>query len=263
MGISRHIFFSIASCCIVFMFSACHRNEYRLFMTQSNLENDSIRTLLKEESPVFKIRTNDILEISVYTGKGERIIDPDKEYMSSGPKNLAAGSDKEIHQQYLVQKDGSVFLPMVGRVVLVGNSIHEADSILSIQYDNYYKDSYVRLAIVNKRVLVFGPLGGKVIKLENENVNLVEALALYGGLTTEMRSDRIRIVRGSLSNPDVELVDLSTVSGMMKAQLKLLPGDIVYVEPYKNILRETMQDILPAVSLLVSLLTLLVIVNNR
>lgn len=262
MIISRHIF-SFALCALVFICSSCLRNEYRFFLTETDVVNDSVRTLLKEDNPVFTIRANDILELNVYTSKGERIIDPDMEYASSGAKNQSSVAKKEKTEQYLVQKDGSVFLPMIGKTVLAGKTIYEADSLLSSKYDSYYKDSYVKTTIINKRIVVFGPVGGKVIKLDNENVNLVEALALYGGLNTEMRSDKIRIVRGDLTNPDVEIVDLSSIDGMRKAQLKLLPGDIVYIEPVKKIFRETMQDILPAVSLLVSLLTLLVLVNNQ
>lgn len=260
MSISRSFYFSI-TLSVIFLFCSCIRKEYRFFRTETNLVNDSIQNLLKESNPVFTIRPNDILELNVYSSKGERIIDPDLEYLSSA-SGTSTPTTIETKEQYLVQKDGSVYLPMVGKVLLSGFSISSADSLLSVAYNAYYKDSYVKTSIVNKRILVFGPMGGKVVKLENEDVNLVEALALYGGLNTEMRTDNIRIVRGDLANPDVEVIDLSTISGLRKAQVKLLPGDIVYIEPVKNIFRQTMQDILPAVSLLVSLLTLLVLVNN-
>ena len=242
------------------LFSSCVRKEYRFFRTDGDIVNDSIQALLKESNPIFSIRTNDILELRVYSSKGERIIDPDREY--SNLNSGAAGIVEVVKEQYLVQKDGSVFFPMIGKVLLAGLTIYDADSILSVKYNSYYKDSYVKTTIINKRIIVFGPVGGKVIPLSNENVNLVEALALYGGLNIEMRTDNIRIIRGDLTNPQVDLIDLSTIPGLRKAQCKLLPGDIVYVEPIKNIFRQTMQDILPAVSLFVSLLTLLILVKN-
>jgi len=221
--------------------------------------NDSIQALLKESGPVFTIRKNDIIELNVYSSKGERIIDPDQEYLLTGQSSIAPLGKTE---QYLVQKDGSVFLPMIGKVYLDGIYITDADSLLSSRYNAYYKDSYVKTKIVNKRIIVIGPLGAKVIKLENEDVNLVEAMALYGGLNENMHSDRIRLLRGNLSHPDVQLINLSTIDGMRKAQHKLLPGDIIYIEPIKRVFRETMQDVLPAISLTVSLLTLLVLINR-
>ena len=224
--------------------------------------NDSIQALLKEGNPIFTVRKNDIIELNVYSSKGERIIDPDQEYLMATQNANAVSLTKT--EQYFVQKDGSVFLPMIGRVELDGLSIHNVDSLLSARYSAFYKEAYVKTRIVNKRVIVIGPLGAKVIKLENEDVNLVEAMALYGGFTTDMRSDRIRLLRGSLSNnPDVQVINLSTIEGMRTAQHKLLPGDIIYIEPIKRVFRETMTDILPTISLAVSLLTLLVLINRK
>jgi polysaccharide biosynthesis/export protein len=240
---------------IVLFHSGCIRNEYRLFRTEHNLMNDSIQQLLKEDNPIFTIRQNDLIELNVYSSKGERIIDPDQEYVIALPVTKT--------EQYFVQKDGSVFLPMVGRVVLGDLTLRAADSLLADRYSAFYKDSYVKTSIVNKRIIVIGPTGAKVIKLENEDVNLIEAIALYGGLTIDMHTDRIRLIRGNLSNPDVQLINLSTIDGMRAAQHKLLPGDIIYVEPIKRVFRETMTDILPTVSLAVSLLTLLVLINRK
>lgn len=223
--------------------------------------NDSIQAVLKEDNPIFTVHKNDILELNAYSSNGERIIDPDQEYASTsnGGSSAAAVSKAE---QYFVQRDGTVFLPMIGRINLEGLSLRETDSLLSNRYNEFYKGAYIKTRIVNKRVIVIGPTNAKVIKLENEEVNLIEAMALYGGLNENMRTDRIRLVRGNPSNPDVQLIDLSTIDGMRKAQHRLLPGDIIYIQPIKRVFRETMTDILPIVSLAVSLLTLTLLINR-
>ncbi|HSZ71807.1 MAG TPA: polysaccharide biosynthesis/export family protein [Cytophagaceae bacterium] len=248
---------------VTLVMTSCYvRKEYRMFRTEQSFMNDSIQKVLREEkSPIFTIHENDIIELNVYSSKGERIIDPDQEYFlaSKGTSSMALTKT----EQYIVQKDGSVFLPMVGKVYLDGLYVTAADSLLSTRYNEFYKDSYVKTRLINKRIIVIGPMGGKVIKLENENINLIEAMALYGGLNENMHSDRIRVLRGDLSNPDVQLINLSTIDGLRKAQHKLLPGDIIYIEPIKRVFRDTMTDILPAISLTVSLLTLLVLINSR
>jgi len=260
MKLKRSLFFFCLLVQFSLLLSGCIRNEYRLFRTEQNFMNDSIQQLLKKDNPIFTVHPNDIIELNVYSSGGERIIDPDQEYLMAANGNAALVTKTE---QYLVQKDGSVFLPMVGRVVLGGQILRAVDSLLSVQYSSFYKDAYVKTSIVNKRVMVFGPAGAKVIKLDNENVNLIEAMALYGGMSTDMHTDRIRLIRGNLSNPDVQVINLSSIDGMRTAQHKLLPGDIIYVEPIKRVFRETMTDILPTVSLAVSLLTLLILINNQ
>lgn len=261
MKFTRLLFFFASILQLGLLLSGCVRNEYRLFRTDQNLLNDSIQAVLKENNPIFTIHKNDIIELSVYSNKGERIIDPDQEYASSSSTGSNAVPSKT--EQYFVQRDGTVFLPMVGRVGLEGLSLRETDSLLSSRYNVFYNGAYVKTRIVNKRVIVIGPTGAKVIKLENEDVNLIEAMALYGGLNDNMRTDKIRLIRGDLVNPDVQVIDLSNIIGMRKAQSKLLPGDIIYIQPIKRVFRETMTDILPIVSLAVSLLTLMILISNN
>lgn len=260
MKFTRLLFFFASILQLGLLLSGCVRNEYRFFRTEQNFRNDSIQALLKMDNPVFTIHRNDIIELNVYTSNGERIIDPDQEYLIAASSSVSASAKPE---QYFVQKDGTVFLPMVGRIHIEGLTLRETDSLLSTRYNTFYKSSYVKTHIVNKRVIVIGPAGAKVIKLENEDVNLVEAMALYGGLNADMHTDRIRLLRGNLSNPDVQVINLSTIDGMRTAQHKLLPGDIIYIEPIKRVFRETMTDILPSISLAVSLLTLLVLITRQ
>ena len=259
MRFTRPLFFFAGILQLGLLLSGCLRNEYRLFQTDHNLLNDSIQAVLKENNPIFTVHKNDILELNVYTNKGEKIIDPDQEYVLSNANAVTLNKT----EQYFVQRDGSVFLPMVGRIELEGLSLRQTDSLLSNRYNAFYNGAYVKTRIVNKRVIVIGPLGAKVIKLENEDVNLIEAMALYGGLNENMRTDRIRLIRGDLVNPDVQVIDLSNIIGVRKAQTKLLPGDIIYIQPIKRVFRETMTDILPIVSLAVSLLTLMILINNN
>jgi polysaccharide export outer membrane protein len=261
MKFTRQLFFFAAFLQLGLLLSGCLRNEYRLFRTDHNLLNDSIQAVLKEDNPIFTVHKNDILELNVYSNKGEKIIDPDQEYVSSSTTGSSVALNRT--EQYFVQRDGTVFLPMVGRVQLEGLSLRQADSLLSSRYSEFYNGAYVKTRIVNKRVIVIGPMGAKVIKLENEEVNIIEAMALYGGLNENMRTDRIRLIRGDLTNPDVQVIDLSNIIGMRKAQSKLLPGDIIYIQPIKRVFRDTMTDILPAISLTVSLLTLLVLINRK
>ncbi len=262
MKLTRHFFFLGCILQLGLLLSGCVRNEYRFFRTDKSFMNDSIQALLKEDNPIFTVHKNDLIELNVYTSNGERIIDPDQEYLITNSSANANVMTKT--EQYFVQKDGTVFLPMIGRISLDGLTLRETDSLLASRYNAYYKNSYVKTRIVNKRIIVIGPTGAKVIKLENEDVNLVEAMALYGGFSTDMRTDRIRLIRGNLSNnPEVHLINLSTIEGMRAAQHKLLPGDIIYIEPIKRVFRETMTDILPTISLAVSLLTLLVLINRK
>lgn len=164
--------------------------------------------------------------------------------------------------QYLVQPNGEVRLPMVGNTYLQGYTLYQADSLLARVYNEFYKESFVITRFVNKRVVVLGATGGQVIPLLNENMNVLEVLALAGDITGRGKAHNIRLVRGDLQDPQVQLIDLSTISGMQEASLNVQSGDIIYVEPVRRILPETIRDITPVMGLVANALTLLIVIIN-
>ena len=72
------------------------------------------------------------------------------------------------------------------------------------------------------------------MQLQNENTTLFEVLAQTGGIFSEGNASRIKIIRGDLKNPNIYLVDLSTIDGMKQADLNMQAGDIIYIDPFIN-----------------------------
>jgi protein involved in polysaccharide export with SLBB domain len=149
-----------------------------------------------------------------------------------------------------------VVLPMVNRVRVSNLSLLQADSVLKISYEAFYKDVFVTTRVTNNRVVVLGAPGGKVISLENDNMNLLEVLAMAGGIDGGGggnlyryggKANNIRIIRGDLKNPQVEQIDLTTLAGMRRANLQMEPNDIVYVEPVRRPFLEFLTDAAPAI----------------
>jgi polysaccharide export outer membrane protein len=198
----------------------------------------------------YKIQINDQLEIRVYTNEGERIIDPD--YVLQG--EIANNNIQREEIRYFVDKEGMVKIPMVGQVKLEDLTTREAEQLLEKSFSNYYKDPYVIVNFKNKRVIVLGKPGGQVINLTNEDM-------MAGGLGKDSKAQNIRLIRGDLKDPEVQIIDLSTIEGMMKADLKVYSGDIIYVEPVVRGFSEGTRDILPIISVLASLVALIVAIQ--
>ena len=102
-------------------------------------------------------------------------------------------------------------------------------------------------------MIVFGPSGGQIIPLENENMNLLEILAISKEINNKAYADNIRLIRGSLSNPNVQVINLTTIEGMKKANLSVRPNDIIYVEPKQVLAGQALREnVLPYVTVLTS-----------
>ncbi|WMJ72715.1 polysaccharide biosynthesis/export family protein [Cytophagaceae bacterium ABcell3] len=229
-----------------------------MFRTEHEYIIDSLRKDIQTDKN-YIIQQNDYLTIQVYSNKGEHIVDPTSELFNN--QNQNRDRNKNL-PSYLVRTNGYVKCPMVGDVYLEGYSLNQADSILEIEYGKFYQDVFVSTKLINKRVIVLGPMGGKLIPLENENINLIEVIAMYGGIQENGKAYNIKIIRGPLNNPDVQIVDLSSIEGMRKASLDMRPNDIVYIEPVRRVFIETARDISPFVGILTSILTLIIIFNN-
>lgn len=201
----------------------------------------------------YVISKNDLLKLSVYTNKGELIVDPEYKLFKDIP---AQAGVQRPDPAYLVDINGVAKFPLIGELKVEGLTLRQAEAILQKEFTNYYKDSFVRLEYINKRVVVLGAPGGKVIPLTNDRVTVAEILALAGGINNDGKAHNIRLIRGE----QAFLLDFSTLQGYQKANMTVEPGDIVYVEPIRRPASEALRDYGPLVSIVTSLTTLMVVV---
>jgi len=228
-----------------------------LFKLDDSFVPIQIESLVQAAESNYLIRQNDFLNIEVYTNKGEIIIDPNNELLTNKSANLR---ENRYIPDYLVTNDGYVKLPIVGAVKLEGLTLREAETLLEEEYSEYYKDAYVLVSYTNKRVTVLGAPGGLVIPLENENVNLLEVIALAGGVPKNAKGQNIRLIRGDLNDPEVFLIDLSTVEGMKSSLIPVEAGDVIYIEPVRRPVTESVRDLAPVIAVITSTITLIILI---
>jgi polysaccharide export outer membrane protein len=254
-------FFGLTSCGIL--------NQNNMFKTDGEVVNDTILNAISNAEKNYIIKKNDYLDITVYTNKGERIVDPNQEMvkqLGSGSSTVSTGIDKI---KFLVETNGEVKLPLLGYLYVEGYTLRKLDSLLQTKYSEYYTEAFVVSKVLNKRVFVLGNAGSKsdliakVIPLENENMTLVEVLVLAGGLDHLAKSNKIRLIRGDLKKPNVYLIDLSTIQGVRNSQLNIQPNDIVYVERQRRVVTQFLTEILPVISLVNTILLFYVVIKTR
>lgn len=215
-------------------------------------EQPVIKQQAEQAQRNYVIQANDYLKLAVYTNNGERIIDPDLELYKDMP--VQTGNIKP-DPTYLVDVNGVVKFPKLGELSLKGFTIREAEALLQKAYKEFYTDAFVTLQYINKRVVLLGAPGGAVVPLVNENVTLVEILALGKGIDNFGKAHNIRVLRGD----DIYLVDFSTIEGYRKGNMIMQHGDIVYVEPVRRPVSEAARDYGPILSLAVSISTLIIV----
>lgn len=233
----------------ILMLSSCNINPSVMFKVPKGYQYANDQTIGNVE---YRIAANDILGFSVYTNDGFKLVD-----LTTSVSTLTGVTQSNANTQtrFIVESDGMVKLPIIGKVKIEGLTVRDAEKLLEDQFSTFYNKPFVLLTVINRRVLVFPGSGGsgRVVNIENENTNLIEALALAGGISATGKAWKIRLIRGDLRNPKVMLIDLSTINGMRQSNLLLQANDIIYVEPVPRVSQELLTQITPIVGIITSL----------
>lgn len=273
---------------VIFLLGSCkYYKQDILLKSDGSVQGEAVQARLSEANKNYVTAPGDWIAFKVYTNEGELLIDPNMELAKElgGGANVAGTGNMAMMNtsltggvgglgggmlpgslQYLVKSDGFSDLPMIGRVKIAGYTYRQLDSVLAKEYSKFYEGAYVLSRIMNRRVVMLsngdddGSTRAQVITLTNENTSLLELLAMSGGIGKFARADRIRIIRGDLKNPEVLIIDLSTIEGMKAANLTIYPNDIVYIEPGRRNFFEFMKDATVATSLLSITTTIIALV---
>lgn len=222
-----------------------------MFKVPKNYEYANEQTIGNVE---YRITPNDIIAFSVYTNDGFKLID-----LTTSATSVTApmtSMNNGVNQTlFLVEPDGQIKLPIIGKVKISGMTVREAEKNLETQYATFYNKPFVMIRVTNRRVMVFSGSGGlgSVVTLDNENTHLIEAIARAGGITNTGKAYKIKLIRGDLRNPKVMLIDLSTIEGMKQSNLMLQANDIIYIEPVPRMSQEILQQLTPIIGVITSL----------
>lgn len=199
----------------------------------------------------YKIAPNDAVLYRVFTNDGFKLID------LASTTNVVFRSDIDV----IVESDGSVKMPGIGRLQIAGLTINEAEKLLEEKYSEFYVKPFVTLRVNNKRVIVFPGSSGtaKVITLTNNNTTVLEAIASVGGIPEDGKAYKTKLIRNNPEpgkKPAVYLLDLSRIEGLALGNTKVQANDIIYIEPRYRPLKTFSSEIAPLLSIITSLLIL-------
>ena len=221
-----------------------------MFKTPKNFVYAKDTTASDQITP-YLIHANDWLEMHIFSNDGFRLVDVTSSNITSSASSEGIA--------YIVEENGEVKLPVIGRIMLKGVSTKDAENLLQEKYSFYYKDPFVVLRVVSRQAIVFQGDGGRgvLIPLKNDHTTLFEALALAGGLSDFSKANRIKIIRGDVKNPDVYFADVSTLEGLRNSTLQIYPNDIIYIDSGSNFRKRITSDFLPYVSVITTFLVLI------
>ena len=147
---------------------------------------------------------------------------------------ITTWKDAALTKQVVVLPDGSISFPLIGEVVAAGKSVNSLQKELETKIRNFVTDPVLAVVVTQVNSMVIYVLG-KVIKPGrfsiNTNVNVLQALAIAGGLNPYAKKDRIKIIREEGGATKVFDFDFEAVlkETNLDKNIRLMRNDLVLV----------------------------------
>ena len=184
----------------------------------------------------YVIKPFDQFTFSVFSRDGFKLVD-----IGGGiqGQTLGAGSRGMF---YIVDADGFVRLPVLGDLNVAGYTETEFERLVAERISAYIVDPFVEIRVINRRCFLFKGSAGSVVALQQTPTSLLEVIAQSGGIASGLKAYKIKLIRGNIKNPQVTIIDLSTIEGMQKSSLIVQTNDIIYIEPRRRYIRDLLRE---------------------
>ena len=140
---------------------------------------------------------------------------------------------KDLSGEFTVTDEGTVNFPFVGEIAVRGMTCPEVERVLAAKLqEGYLENPSVLCGITeqnSRRIYVFGEIKKPGTLPYKSEMTIVEAVALAGGFTERANSNGTKLSR-KIHGTEIQVqVPMQEIVEGKSQNLKLLPGDIVYV----------------------------------
>lgn len=184
-----------------------------------------------------KIMPKDVLQIQAFSMTPEASM-PFNLLKLTGSSSTTTTSGQSTIYDYLVDNDGNIEYPVIGKVHLGGLSKSEAEELIKSKIQPYLAENeniVVHVRMINYKYAVLGGVNKPgMFTTQNEKVSILEAIAQAGDLTTFAYRDRIFLIReNSDGQKEYHQLNINDANIVSSPYFYLQQNDVIYVEPRK------------------------------
>ena len=223
----RIVFFGIIVCSLVMM-SSCAKRLY-----------------WEDMQPNYRYPITRKPEIKIQPGDKLRIVVSAKDPTLATPYNLGVigyqvdvggavrTNTTDIESGYLVDNDGYIDLPVLGRMHVEGLTLQELSNQLKTTLRRGpVKDAIVTVNLLNLKIIVLGEVASEgIISTMDDRITLLDAIIRAGGLRGNASMKEVIVIREEANQRRMLVHDISKVKIFNEPSFYLQQNDIVYVKP--------------------------------
>ena len=214
--------------------TACGVPKDVVYLKDVNNETERIiETYETHKKYTTYIQPDDILAITVNNSASpEAVVQFNIPTVAYAVPNDQKLTSTPSFQTYLVDNDGCVNFPVLGRVKLGGMSKQEAIKYLEEEIGKIVNNPIVSIQFMNYKISVMGEVmkPGEYI-LANERISILDAVGMAGDLTINGQRTDVLIIRDNNGTIETHRVNLTSSELFTSPYYYLRQNDIVYVTP--------------------------------
>ncbi|MGL5682622.1 MAG: polysaccharide biosynthesis/export family protein [Marinifilaceae bacterium] len=209
-----------------------------------------------------RIINNDKLSIVVSSMNQEAALPFNTPMLGLSQPGISSTNSADVKNGYIVESDGCINFPVLGRVKAAGLTREELAAQLEKQLEPYLKDRIVNVQFLNFKVTVLGEVRRPgSFTVPTDRITLLEALGMAGDLDILAKRQNVLIIRETNGRREFERLDLRSKKLFESEYFYLQQNDVVYVEPGKSrIFSGAVSPVLPYVlSIISTILTVIAV----
>ena len=188
-----------------------------------------------------RIQPKDLLSITVNTSDPQAAAPFNLTMQTSinvAQANSTYVTSQPTLQQYLVNNEGEIDFPVIGKLKIGGLTKTAAEKLVREQLRPYLKETpIVTVRMSNYKISVIGEVNHPgTFTISNEKVNSFEALAMAGDMTVYGIRDKVKLIReDNQGKREIITLNLNDSDIINSPYYYLQQNDILYVTPNKTI----------------------------
>ena len=183
-------------------------------------------------TPTIRIAPDDELFISVNSEEPKATIAYNLPMANAGIKAATNMSTAPQQQTYLVNSEGDINFPILGKIHVAGMTTEELQKYLVERISKDVENPNVMVSLMNFNVSVLGEvtLPG-VVKVTRNRFSILDALASCNDLTPYGERSHVLLIRENNGKQERVILDLNSADLLTSPYYYLQPNDYIYVAP--------------------------------
>ncbi|MEM6687563.1 MAG: polysaccharide biosynthesis/export family protein, partial [Bacteroidota bacterium] len=219
-----------------------------------------IQQSIKQNEKPYRVQIGDLLSINIKSADAKLValFQP----VDNGNNGTINQSEQTLYfNGFTVNKHGNIEIPILGEINVLAFTLDEIEDVIKKKlledYFNQEEDVFIVVKLAGLRFTIIGEVASTgIYTLFQDRVNIVEALAGAGDISTVGNRKDVLIIRQYPQGQKIHHIDLTSIDAFNSPYYYIQPNDMIYVKPLKQKSLGTGTTLVQSITTVVTVLSL-------